>query len=51
MDRKAVRWMGVGMLLAMGVMLVIQQMPLLGRFALAGTILLGLGVLIASFVR
>jgi hypothetical protein len=51
MDRKAIRWMGVGMLLAIGVMLVIQQIPFLGNFALAGTILLGLGVMITSFVR
>jgi MFS superfamily sulfate permease-like transporter len=51
MDKKALRWLGAGMLFGMGIMLVIQQIPFLGGYAVASTVVAGLVMLIMSFVK
>ena len=51
MAKKEMRWASIGMLIAIGCLLLLQQLPLISGYALPIVIIAAIVALIASFVK
>jgi ABC-type Fe3+ transport system permease subunit len=51
MAKKELRWAAAGMLIAIGLLLLLQQLPFISGFALPIVIIAAIVALIMSFVR
>ncbi len=51
MNKTMMRWLSIGMLAAIAVLLLIQQIPFIGGYAMTMTILAAIVLLVVSFTK